>query len=58
MATATMMAMGSQRLIPGTAAGIIGLLHMLQNHIHQPQDIAGRAHIPRDHWDRGHTHIL
>jgi hypothetical protein len=33
----------SQHLIPGAMAGVIGLLHMLQDDIHHPQDAASHA---------------
>jgi hypothetical protein len=55
MVMATMMVMGSQRLVPGAMAGVIGPLHLLQDHAHRPQDITDHAWIPRDPRDRGHT---
>jgi hypothetical protein len=45
--TATTMVMGSQCLVPGVVAGVIGPLHSLQDHVHRPQDITGHAWIPR-----------
>jgi hypothetical protein len=61
-ATTTMMVMttvmGSQCLIPGAVAGVIGPLHLLQDHVHCPQDVTSRSWILGDPRDRGHTQIL
>jgi hypothetical protein len=55
MAAATTMVTGSQHLILGAVAGVIGLLHALQNHIHRLQDVTGGTRIPKDSQDRRHT---
>jgi hypothetical protein len=54
----TTAAEGSQCLIPGDVAGVICLLHVLQDLVHCPQDVASRTWIPWDPRDRGHTQIL
>jgi hypothetical protein len=54
--TTTMMT--SQRLILGVMAGVVGLLQSLQDDVHCPQDVAGRARILGDPGDKGHTKIL
>jgi hypothetical protein len=48
----------SYRLILGVVARVIGLLHMLQDDVHHPQDIIECAWVLRDPGDRGHTKIL
>jgi hypothetical protein len=58
LAMATTTVIGSQRLIPGTIARVIGLLHMLQGDIHCYQDIAGHEWILGDPRDGRHTKIL
>jgi hypothetical protein len=50
-----MTATSSQHLIPGGVAGVVGLLHALQDHIHHLQDITDCTQILGDSWDRRHT---
>jgi hypothetical protein len=49
---------GSQRLIPGVVAGVIGLLYVLQDDVHPPQDVDGRVRVPGAPRDTGHAKIL
>jgi hypothetical protein len=39
---------GSQHLIPGVVAGVIGLFDALQDHAHCPKDVTGHTRIPLD----------
>jgi hypothetical protein len=48
----------SLHLIPEAMAGVIGLFHVLQDHVHRPQDVTGRTRIPRDSEDGRQAQIL
>jgi hypothetical protein len=54
----TMTMMGPKCLIPEPMARVVGLFHTLQDDLHHPEDFIGRAPIPGDPGDRGHTNIL